>query len=184
MVEVIDATPTAQVQPQPAIPEPVKPLQPPKLLHPAVVKNVPKTPPLAATPTTSAAPTETAPVPPLTSPPAATNPTPNAPASATNTTVPATTAPRFDAAYLDNPAPKYPAISRRLGEQGLVKLRVFVESNGKPAKIELFKSSKSSRLDQTAIDTVGQWKFIPAKHGNENIADWVIVPIHFSLNKE
>jgi hypothetical protein len=34
--------------------------------------------------------------------------------------------PNFNAAYLNNPAPNYPSISRRLGEQGLVLLRVQV----------------------------------------------------------
>ena len=181
MVEVLDSnTPKqVQIQPvQPATPEPTKPISKP-------VKNVTPTPVLASQ---SQAPAVMAPQP---TPIAAPQPTPQTVTatpstnSMTNTAAaPATTAPSFDAAYLDNPAPKYPTISKRMGEQGVVKLRVFVESNGKPSKIELFKSSNTSRLDQAAIDAVWQWKFVPAKRGNESIADWVIVPIVFSLNKE
>ena len=37
---------------------------------------------------------------------------------------------RFDADYLQNPKPKYPALSRRLGEEGKVVLRVRAERAG------------------------------------------------------
>lgn len=88
---------------------------------------------------------------------------------------------RFDAGYLQNPAPTYPAISRRLGEEGRVMLRVFVESNGLPSKLEIRTSSGSSRLDQSALDAVQRWKFVPARRGDEAVAAWVVVPIVFNL---
>jgi len=91
------------------------------------------------------------------------------------------TQPRFDANYLDNPAPAYPALSRRMGEEGKVLLRVQVEANGQPSRIELKQSSGSSRLDQAAEQAVWRWKFIPAKRGNEALAAWVVVPISFNL---
>ncbi len=34
--------------------------------------------------------------------------------------------PRFDADYLDNPAPRYPPLSRRMREEGVVLVRVYV----------------------------------------------------------
>lgn len=89
--------------------------------------------------------------------------------------------PRFDAAYLDNPAPVYPALSRRLREDGRVLLRVFVESSGRPGQIEINVSSGSPRLDQAARDAVSRWKFIPARRGAEAVAAWVLVPIVFNL---
>ena len=91
------------------------------------------------------------------------------------------TPPRFDAHYLDNPAPIYPALSRRVGEEGRVLLRVFVGIDGLPAKIELHQSSGYSRLDTVAQETVRRWRFAAARLGNERVGAWVVVPISFSL---
>ena len=105
--------------------------------------------------------------------------TPPAPVIAAPVVVP--TQPRFDANYLDNPKPAYPAISRRLAEQGRVVLRVHVEADGRAAEVQLHTSSGSPRLDQSALDTVRRWKFVPARLGREPTAAWVLVPIAFTL---
>ena len=89
--------------------------------------------------------------------------------------------PRFDADYLHNPRPIYPPMSRRMGEEGKVLLRVRVEADGRPSHVEVKASSGFTRLDQAAEQAVRQWRFVPAKSGNEAISAWVIVPISFSL---
>lgn len=89
--------------------------------------------------------------------------------------------PRFDADYLSNPAPAYPALSRRLGEEGKVVLRVLVEPAGRPSQVEIKASSGSPRLDQAAQEAVWRWKFIPARRGDEAVGAWVLVPIVFNL---
>ncbi len=89
--------------------------------------------------------------------------------------------PSFNAAYLDNPAPAYPALSRRMGEQGRVLLRVFVEADGMSSRVELRSSSGFERLDQAALDAVRRWKFVPAKQGDQAVGAWVVVPILFNL---
>ncbi len=96
---------------------------------------------------------------------------------------PAATAsePRFDAAYLDNPAPVYPPMSRRMGEEGRVILRVFVEANGRASQIQIRTASGSPRLDQAALEAVSRWKFFPAQRGAEAVGAWVLVPIVFNL---
>lgn len=91
------------------------------------------------------------------------------------------TEPRFDVDYLDNPKPLYPAISRRLSEQGRVVLRVHVEADGRAADVQLHTSSGSPRLDQSALETVRRWKFVPAKLDQQTVAAWVLVPIAFIL---
>ncbi|MCX9157371.1 TonB family protein [Niveibacterium sp. 24ML] len=91
-------------------------------------------------------------------------------------------APRFDADYLQNPRPEYPALSRRLGEQGRVVLRVRVEANGSAGLVELHRSSGFSRLDEAALQAVRRWKFVPARRGNEAVAESVLVPIPFILH--
>ena len=89
--------------------------------------------------------------------------------------------PNFNADYLNNPAPSYPALSRRMGEEGKVVLRVFVNQQGLPAQVELRTSSGFSRLDHVALETVRQWKFMPARRGEQPIGAWVLIPISFSL---
>ena len=89
--------------------------------------------------------------------------------------------PNFNADYLDNPPPVYPAISRRMGEQGKVMLRVLVNAKGTADKVELRESSGSSRLDEAALESVKRWRFVPARQGDQPVAAWVIIPITFSL---
>ena len=90
-------------------------------------------------------------------------------------------APRFDAAYLLNPKPEYPSLSRRLGEEGRVLLKVRVTAQGLPAAIELEKSSGFERLDEAARRVVARWRFVPAKRGEQPVEASVIVPIAFRL---
>lgn len=89
--------------------------------------------------------------------------------------------PRFSADYLNNPGPRYPALSRRLGEEGRVLLRVLVNAEGHPEGIHVNHSSGFSRLDSAAREAVAQWRFVPAKLGDRSVRAWVIVPIVFTL---
>ncbi|MBS0356238.1 MAG: energy transducer TonB [Proteobacteria bacterium] len=91
--------------------------------------------------------------------------------------------PRFDADYLSNPAPDYPAASRQLREQGSVQLRVFVTADGRAGDIRVHLGSGFERLDQAAIDAVRRWRFVPARQGDGPVAAWVIVPINFTLRR-
>ena len=123
--------------------------------------------------------------------PAKADPEPPAPITATGPATPvaappAPAAPRIElpssnAAYLQNPAPAYPAISKRMGEQGKVVLRVFISTDGLPQKIEINQSSGFDRLDRQAHDTVLRWKFVPGKRNGVPEAMWYLVPIHFVL---
>jgi periplasmic protein TonB len=109
---------------------------------------------------------------------------PKGPAAASATqagAVPAPSAPSFEADYLSNPAPEYPALSRQLHEHGLVTLRIHVTADGKPDNVLLYQGSGYARLDQAAIDVVWRWRFVPARQGREDVAGWVIVPIRFIL---
>ncbi|GGY12766.1 hypothetical protein GCM10011289_15110 [Paludibacterium paludis] len=93
----------------------------------------------------------------------------------------AVTPPLFSAGYLNNPRPSYPSLSRELGEEGKVLLKVMVGKDGKAMDIALSRSSGYPRLDRAATEAVRQWKFAPARRGDEIIAESVIVPVVFSL---
>ena len=113
-------------------------------------------------------------------PPKEAPPQPPSPIQAVEVAAPITP-PNFTAAYLDNPAPVYPPLSRRAGEQGRVLLRVHVSAQGGALEVDIAKSSGSPRLDSAAVDAVRRWRFVPARQGEKPVAAWVLVPISFSL---
>lgn len=95
---------------------------------------------------------------------------------------PPSPSPPRPADYLNNPKPPYPALSRRLGEEGVVRLNILVNPDGSVARLELANSSGFARLDQSAMDTVqSSWKFEPARQDGSPVAAWVIVPIQFTV---
>jgi len=93
------------------------------------------------------------------------------------------TQPQFDAEYLNNPKPGYPAVSRRFGEEGQVVLRVLVSTQGRPEEIQLLRSSGFQRLDDAARAAVAQWRFVPARVGSVATTAWVQVPVSFQLRR-
>jgi protein TonB len=158
----------------------VQPVEPPQelpkpkpVVQQPVKKPDPKPQPLLAVTEPTPAPSPIVAPPPTPQPiePVAVQPAPPAPI------IP----PQFNADYLNNPAPQYPGLSRRLGEEGRVMLRVFVDERGLPARVEMRSSSGHERLDHVALETVKQWKFVPARRGDQAVSGWVIVPISFSL---
>lgn len=170
-------------------PEPAAPVEPPKPLpassRPAPAAQPLRSAPLLTTRSTAPAAAETAPAPVVDTPPLAKAEPVAAPAAAPVSALPvapaAVSQPRFDADYLDNPAPVYPPLSRKLGEFGQVTLRVFVGADGQADKVEIRESSGYERLDRAARDAVSRWRFVPARQGDKGVAAWVLVPISFSI---
>lgn len=90
--------------------------------------------------------------------------------------------PDYTAAYLNNPGPQYPYVSRRRREQGTVLLRVLVDAGGSPVQVLIGRSSGFVDLDEAAADIVRRrWRFTAAKEGNVAVEAWVEIPIEFSL---
>jgi protein TonB len=83
--------------------------------------------------------------------------------------------------YGVNPKPAYPKIAKRHGYEGLVVLNVFVMEGGNVGKIEIRKSSGYEVLDNSALDAVREWIFIPGKKNGRAVSSWVVVPIRFDL---
>jgi protein TonB len=160
-------------EPPPPKPRPLEKRPEPRPVQPPVQLAAPEESPAPPTLAVPPAPTFVETLPPIQAPPAP--PAPAAPA--------ATVQPRFDADYLHNPKPVYPPLARRMGEEGRVVLRVHVRADGGAGEVLLHTSSGSPRLDQSAVDTVRRWRFVPARRGDESVAAWVLVPIVFSLKE-
>ncbi|MDH5709034.1 MAG: energy transducer TonB [Hylemonella sp.] len=114
--------------------------------------------------------------------PVASSATPSSPVSrAEPPAPPRVELPSTDAAYLNNPSPRYPALSRRLGEQGTVLIRVLIEVDGCAAQAEIQRSSGHARLDQAALAAVRSWRYVPGRRGGVVEAMWFTVPVNFRL---
>lgn len=107
---------------------------------------------------------------------------PTGPAVATGPTTVSDELPRFDAAYLDNPEPQYPSAARRRGIEGRVLLEVRVDSQGRPASVQVADSSGEESLDHAAVEAVRNWRFVPAKSGGAPVEGRIRVPIRFRLH--
>lgn len=128
-----------------------------------------KTPPLVKDKDGVATPT-----PPKTSLPSA------SPASGGPAAAPTTDA-DYKAAYLQNPKPPYPPLAFRMRVEGKVILLAEVLPDGKAGNVRVVESSGNDLLDQSALTTVRQWKFTPARKDGVIITQAVRIPITFSL---
>jgi len=81
--------------------------------------------------------------------------------------------------YVRAPTPRYPPESQRSRERGTVLLRVLVDALGRPAQIQVERSSGYSRLDAAARMAVEKALFRP--HEVNGIAQpaQVLIPIEF-----
>ena len=185
-VRIIAMLPTAKL-PEPITPKaaamPPKPLPTPSQAKRPVERPVPAptpSPALSAAPDSTPGPTSFAVAPQAAAPakqdaPVAQQAAPAAPAAVAS---PA----RFDADYLQNPAPAYPNVSKRKREEGTVMLLVRVSAKGEAEHVQIQQGSGFSRLDEVAVKTVQQWRFVPARLGQEAVAASVVVPIVFRLD--
>ncbi len=78
--------------------------------------------------------------------------------------------------------PPYPPISRRLGEEGTVLLRLTVATNGRVTGAQVLRSSGSARLDEAARDwVVSHWRYHPATRNGAPVESSVEAAVKFDL---
>ena len=187
----------AQVAPPPA-PAPSKPLPKPpeKAKTKPVVKPKPKPvektpvakkmpptpePKLKETPITDNLPRFTAP-PAFTPAPVTAKTTPKpVPAAAAAAPSQSLVKAAYSAPGLKNPPTRYPKIAQMRQWEGVVLLEVQVLANGSAGNIKILKSSGHEILDESAIEQVKSWHFIPAHRGDKTVEDAVRVPVSFKL---
>ena len=174
--------PAPKVEPPPPVTKPPEPAPPPVVKHRPKPAPPPPAPKLAAAPElppATAAPTgvvEPQPAPPPVTAPVAVAPAPPAPPPPAKVELPSSSAD-----YLQNPKPVYPPVSKRLGEQGKVIVRVLIGVDGTALEAQVKESSGYDRLDRAALETVRKWRYVPGKRGGVPEAMWFNVPIHFIL---
>lgn len=95
----------------------------------------------------------------------ATTPTEPTPAASSSSAAPVAVA----AVLLEGPEPRYPTLSARLGEEGVVLCRLQVGVDGRVTGVEVLTSSGHERLDDAAVECLGTWVFQPATEDGEPV---------------
>jgi len=114
-------------------------------------------------------------------------PAPVTPAPVTHTPAPVAKAepagPKVVSAveYIQAPQADYPAMARRLGEEGRVVMQVLVNDKGRAEKVEILKSSGFARLDESAKLALLRALFKPYVEDGKATMVLATASINFSL---
>ncbi len=84
--------------------------------------------------------------------------------------------------YIRAPQPVYPSSSRRMGESGVVTLRVLVNEKGYAEQASVQKSSGSANLDEAGRAAVMRALFKPYIEDGKAQPVYVVVPINFQMS--
>lgn len=80
-----------------------------------------------------------------------------------------------------NKPPNYPLAAVRMRLEGVVMLRLTINTSGAVTDVELVKSSGHQILDQAAINAVSTWQGTPAKRWGRAVESIERLPIRFRL---
>jgi protein TonB len=157
------------VEEPPPPPPPEVQMELPPVQVPPILVDIQMPPP---PPTAIQAPVTTEVVPPQPSPP---------PPTVTRSTPVVST----KAAVISKPDPAdyYPPASISMGEQGAVRIRLCIGSNGRVTEAEVDEPSKFPRLDQAGVRMAKAFRFRPGtEDGKVKATDCFVLPIRFSLS--
>lgn len=84
--------------------------------------------------------------------------------------------------YRAAPMPPYPSSLRQSGVEGRVRLRIFLDEEGRPRRVVVVQSSGYAAFDATAGDWVlRHWTFTPARRGERAVAATVVTQVCFVI---
>jgi TonB family protein len=78
--------------------------------------------------------------------------------------------------------PAYPPEAEKLGIEGLVLLKVYIDDEGIVRKIDIIKSPDDS-LTRSAVETIKKTAFRPARIAGKNRGIFVHLPIRFTVSR-
>jgi periplasmic protein TonB len=96
------------------------------------------------------------------------------------TTEPAPTTP---ARVTHRPAPRYPALAQRRGIEGHVTVVMRIDERGRVVDAVIVDADPPGIFDETALRTVRQYRFDPARSGNRPVASRLEQTIRFELER-
>ena len=77
--------------------------------------------------------------------------------------------------------PSYPSLSRRLGEEGKLVLRVELDESGYVSTASVVESSSYKRLDEAALAVVKTWRCNPSLRDGQPVRAVALQPFNFVL---
>lgn len=80
-----------------------------------------------------------------------------------------------------NSPPIYPRVSKRLGEEGVVRVRLDISIAGTTTHAIIIQTSGFDRLDKAALKAVKNWRFKPAMKGDRPIETSIDIPVRFTI---
>ena len=109
-------------------------------------------------------------------PPAPVAPPPPAPAPPRNLSA-------SSVQYLEPLQVDYPRLSKRLGETGVVMLRIFIDEAGRVRDAQVSRTSGHPRLDDAAMAAVQKARFKPPSENGQAVSGYAQVPVDFQLER-
>ena len=85
--------------------------------------------------------------------------------------------------YLEPLQVEYPRLSKRLGETGVVMLRIFIDEAGRVREVQVSRTSGHSRLDDAAMAAVQKARFKPPTENGQAVSGYAQVPVDFQLER-
>lgn len=146
--------------------------------RPAPQKKNPPSRIVAETPVVAASDYVAPPPPPEPAPVIESPPAPPAPPKPAG---PVTLASELSVACPERSPPRYPPLSRRMGEEGAVVLRVELDEQGNIDAARVSSSSGFARLDDAALAAVRAWRCTPARRDGQPVRAVAIQPFNFIL---
>jgi protein TonB len=89
--------------------------------------------------------------------------------------------PRPASGLAGNRKPVYPLVARSRHLEGRVMLQVQVAASGDPLAVRVISSSGHPLLDDSAVEAVRTWRFVPATQAGQAVAAPVEVPVDFRM---
>lgn len=83
--------------------------------------------------------------------------------------------------FLNKIEPKYPMLARRLGKEGVVKLKLFIDEKGNLTDVRIV-DDPGSGLTEAAIEAVKKSTYIPATKNSVKVNSVAVLNINFRLN--
>ncbi|HHX39122.1 MAG TPA: energy transducer TonB [Armatimonadetes bacterium] len=96
---------------------------------------------------------------------------------------PAPESPLTPARLVRTVKPRYPSSALLGNHEGAVSLKVEVRADGSPGEVEVVRSSGSRALDAAAVKAVKQWRWKPARRGDEPVVSTARCRVRFELEE-
>lgn len=95
---------------------------------------------------------------------------------------PTIVAPRLNGRFAADFQPNYPSGLLRMGEEGMVSVRVLVGTNGRVKQIELISTPHEGFWLATKRHTTKNWRFKPATKDGKPYESWMTLKVKFEIN--